>query len=287
MTRRWLGWVLVCINLTVCSVSCRGQAIELARDYYKHGVAEKAKEILIAAIHDRNVSAASKAEALYVLGQISFEQNRYSVAFDDWEQLIKAYPQTPQAKEISDRLTQLREVISKSAENQLSSAVASSYLHNGDFWSHSSQIFTIDSSWLPDVEMSIFWYDKLIKEFPAEAEVGYRRKMFSLLGWRNDGSDRGGVKADFVKYMPQLVDTFAKFEKDFPNSSSLQPFRFQIAQAYWLAEAGTRTEAKAGYEREARLWFAKIIEASHGVETFYTRCAKDRLQNFDSIKNRP
>jgi len=33
--------------------------------------------------------------------------------------------------------------------------------------------------------------------------------------------------------MPQLLKTFNQFEKEHPNASTLQAFRYQIAQAYW------------------------------------------------------
>jgi tetratricopeptide (TPR) repeat protein len=271
MTVKHFGWFLV-LNLTLGWFSSRGQSVELAKDYYKHGVADKAKDILISTAHDKSATPASKAEALYVLGQISFEQNHYSVALDDWQRLIKTYPQSIQAKEISDRLTQLKDVMSKSSDEELSSAVASSYLHNGDFWSHSKRIYTIDSSYLPEVEMSIFWYDKLIKEFPSEAEVGYQRKLFALLGWGDTASqEKTGARADFPKYIPQLIETFSRFEKDFPDNSSLQPFRLMIAQQYWYAGPTYTVQAKG--------WFTKIVDASNGVETFYTRCAKERLQH--------
>lgn len=270
MALKRLGWLLICLNLTVAAKSCRGQNIELAKDYYKHGIADKAKEILISTTHDKTATPASKAEALYFLGQISFEQSHYSVAVEDWQKLIKTYPQSPQAKELSDRLKQLLGVMSKSSEEELSSLVANSYLHNGDFWSHSNRIFTIDSSWLPEVEMSLFWYDKLIKEYPSDAELGYQRKMFSLLGWKNRDSAEG-ADGDFNKYIPQLLDTFSKFDKDFPDSSYLQPFRFLIAQLYW----------HNAHSEEAKTWFKSVIEAGHGVETFYTRNAEVRLANLN------
>jgi outer membrane protein assembly factor BamD (BamD/ComL family) len=261
--------------LTLGAVACRGQGVDLARDYYRHGLADKAKEILISSVHDKTTLPVSKAEALYLLGQISYEQEKFSVAFEDWQRLVKDYPQSTQAKEISSRLSQLSDAVSKRTEEELSSAVASSYLHNGDFWSKSNRIFTIDSSWLSYEEMAIFWYDKLIREFSSDAEIGYEREIFTLLGW--DGPDgSGGIRKNYRKYMPQLIETFSKFEKQFPNSSFLQPFRFMIAQAYW--RAGGISGPNADTE-EAKVWFQKVIDSSQGVETFYTRCAKDRLQN--------
>ena len=57
-------------------------------------------------------------------------------------------------------------------------------MQNGDFWSNANREFIIDSSWMPSVEISIKWYDKVLEEFPntPSAELAYRRKLFALLG---------------------------------------------------------------------------------------------------------
>ncbi len=115
---------------------------------------------------------------------------------------------------------------------------------------------------------------KVIKEFPGSdaAELAYERKLFALIGGKKLGEDRTyGLGADYGKYMPQVLDTFSNFETAFANNSSLQAFRYQIAQAYW----GHRDWANT------RLWLQKMIEKSNGEPTFYTATAKARLQKVE------
>jgi len=71
--------------------------------------------------------------------------------------------------------------------------------------------------------------------------------------------------------MPQVLDTFSSFESTFPSNSSLQAFRYQIAQAYWERRDWANT----------KLWLGKVIEKSNGESTFYTETAKARLQKLE------
>ncbi|HLM80331.1 MAG TPA: hypothetical protein VK302_06830 [Terriglobales bacterium] len=275
MLRRASLYVCVTVYvgfLTSCASSA--QSVDLAKDYYQHGLNEKAKETLIVVLHGASTAPASKATALYFLGQISFDEGRINVALADWKSLVHEYPQTSEAKEISGRLKQLNEIVGKFSDANITSAVARSYLSNGDFWSKSDRKFMIDASWLPHVEMAIDWYDRVIKEFPGSdaAELAYERKLFAVIGGKELGEDSTyGLRANYSKYMPQLLETFSNFETAFPNNSSLQGFRYQVAQAYW----GHRDWANT------RLWLQKVIENSNGQATFYTETAKARLQKVE------
>lgn len=270
------------INLFTCSVAALALAgtaaagnIDIAKSWYEHQLFDKAKEALITALHDQQTSDADKADALYLLGNMSFEEKRYKTAFADWEQLVKRFPESPQSKEIAARLAQLRELNAQNIDNKVSSATAALYLRNGDFWSHSDHKFAIDSSWLNQVELAVQWYDRTISEFPDTyaAEVSYEKKLFALLGWRELGRDgeSHGLKQDFERYMPLVIETFSKFETSFPNNSSLQGFRYQIAQAYWSKKRWMQT----------RQWLEKIIDSSKGEKTFFTETAKARLQKIE------
>ena len=268
--------LISCLALSVLIVQAQDpQKSDLAIDYYRHDLPEKAKEVFINILHHAQSSSDAKAEALYWLGQISFEEGRYSVAFEDWEELVKEYPQSSRAKEINERLDQLREIITQASDASVSSVVAKSYIENGDFWSESDRKFSIDSSWIPNVEMAIQWYDRVIVEFPDSnaAEIAFQRKLFTLLGWEGPGryGESYGIKVDFNKYMPLVLETFTEFEKAFPNSSYLQGFRYQIAQAYWGQKDWDKT----------REWLQKIIDAGKGEKTFYTETAKARLKKVE------
>jgi len=262
---------IVCIGLFA---SCGSDgSVELAKDYYQHGLNERAKETLIAVLHTKSTERSSKAKTLYMLGQISFDEGRIQVALGDWKSLVRDYPDTSEAREINGRLKQLSEIVGKLSDTNISSLTAQSYMSNGNFWSGSDHIFHIDSSWLPDVELALQWYDRIIEEFPNSdaAELAYERKMFALIGWKDAIGDSHGLRADFAKYMPQVLDTFSSFESTFPSNSSLQAFRYQIAQAYWERRDWANT----------KLWLGKVIEKSNGESTFYTETAKARLQKLE------
>ena len=264
--------------LALALISCglaSAQDAALARDYYVHGLKSRALESFIGILHEAKAAPADKAEALYYMGQIAFDENSYSTAIDDWQRLIKEYPTSKRAAELKDRLSQLKEVFAKATDASIDSLVARSYIKNGDFWADGEKTFTIDSSWLSHVDLSVSWYDRVIQEFPGTgaAEIAYQRKLFALLGWRELGRDGDvyGVKANFQQYMPQVLKTFAEYESAFPKSDHLQGFRYQIAQAYWGHKDWENTRA----------WLNKVIEAGSGQSSFYTETAKARLKKVE------
>lgn len=272
MTFKFLIQVLFLIVASTCVES---QSLTLAVDYMDHGLREKALIEFILVHEAKQSSRNDKAEALYFMGQIAFDQQQYSVAIKDWKELASDFTDTKRSKEIGDRLTQLKDVFSKISDESVNSAVAQSYINNGDFWSKSNRQFTIDSSWMPKVEMANAWYDRVVEELPntSAAEVAFNHKLFVLLGWVDPGQygSKYGLEADLEKYMPITLKTFADYEKMFPASASLQAFRYQIAQAYW------------GYKDwdNTRLWLNKIIEKNDGKDTFYTETAKARLKKVE------
>jgi tetratricopeptide (TPR) repeat protein len=263
------------VFISLLTPSASAQSVDLAKSYYQHNLNDKAKDILITLFHAPATTPANKAKALYLLGQISFDEGHVQVALTDWQTLIKDYPQSPEAKEISARLAQLNEIVNKSSDARVTSAVARSYISNGDFWAQGDRKFTIDSSWLPAADLALEWYDRVIKEFPNSdaAELAYQRKLFALIGWKEPGRDGEayGLRGDYRKYLPQVLDTFTSFEAAFPKNSSLQAFRYQIAQAYWSHKDWANTRA----------WLQKIIDKGTGETTFYTETAKARLQKVE------
>ena len=112
--------------------------------------------------------------------------------------------------------------------------------------------------------MAIKWHDKVISEYPQSKAslMAYQNKLQTLLLVRDD-----------VK----LLETFASFEKDHPKASTLQAFRYQIAQLY-LKERDTMAK---GME-----WLKMIIEKAKG-DSFYKDLAEQRLNMLvgtDAIK---
>jgi hypothetical protein len=262
----------IVLLLTLIQMSAlTAQDVALAKDFYIHGLKSRSLENFIEILHNPKTTPADKAEALYYMGQISFDEKSYATALSDWQSLIKQYPTAPRSIELKDRLNQLKEVFAKSTDAAIDSLVARSYINNGDVWSQDDRKFTIDSSWLQHVELAVSWYDRAIKEFPnsSAAELAYQRKLFTIIGWRELGRDGEsyGIKANPKKYMPQLLDTFSAFEAAYPKNGDLQGFRYQIAQAYWAQKDWANTKA----------WLNKIVEAGGGQTSFYVETAKARL----------
>lgn len=250
-------------------ISCSGnetqtQNISIAIDLYEHNLKERAMEEFIMVYNSQSEKPEIRSEALYYMGQITFDQNRFSTAVSDWKKLIEIFPTSDRAMEIKDRLEQLNEVFLNSEDENISSSIAQSYINNGDFWSDDNRKFTIDASWLPKAELAIDWYDKTILEFPKTyaAELAYQRKLFSILDV---------MRNDYKKYLPVLLQTFDEFEKSFPENSFLQGFRYQISQKYWGNKDWDNT----------RIWLNKIIDKSKGQQSFYSETAKARLNKIE------
>ncbi len=250
-------------------------SVEKAGMLNQYGLTQEAKSELIDVIFDKS-SESSKAQAYYLLGSIAFEENKVAVALDSWRHLVNKYPTSNEAKTVQDKINELSEIVGESTKESIENAVALSYLRHGDFWSKGkNNIFTIDSSWIPSVETSIKWYDKVILEFPksAASRVAYQAKLRTLLGWEDPGKygDKHGVKASLPKYMPQVIETFSAFEKEHPAASSLQAFRYQIAQAYWSNKDW----------KDTREWLNLIINVSGDGDSFYKDLAERRLKKVE------
>ena len=241
----------------------------------EHGLVRESKSELI----DVLFSAApdpEKAKAYYLLGSIAFTENKISTALESWRQLLKKYPTSKEAILVKDRIKELAEIVGEAGKESVENAIAQSYLRHGDFWSGGKDYkFTIDTSWIPNVEVAISWYDKVIKEYPGStaSRVAYEEKMRTLLGWKDAGrdGDAHGIKQNFGTYMPQLLETFNSFEKEHPNASTMQAFRYQIAQAYWSKKDWAKT----------REWLNIVIEKAGETDSFYKETAKRRLQKVE------
>ena len=266
---RLLAPVLIICGLFSNVVS--GASLVKAEMLSDHGLVAEAKLELIEVIHTRSADD-DKASAYYQLGGIAFDENSISVALQSWTTLVDQYPSSPEAALVKEKIKALSEVVGESAKQSVNNAVASSYLRHGDFWSSSkSNKFTIDSSWIPSVEAALKWYDKVIGEFPnsVASDVAYQDKLRTILGWKESGQygSKHGIKRSFVNYMPQLIATFDEWVTEHPDSSTIQAFRYQIAQVYWGQKDWDNT----------RLWLNKIISTAGEGDSFYKDTAIRRL----------
>ena len=240
-----------------------------------HGLKSEAKLEFIEIIHTRSDDD-EKASAYYQLGGIAFDDNNISVALQSWTTLVDQYPSSPEADLVKEKINALSEVVGESTKQSINNAIASSYLRHGDFWSKSkSNTFTIDSSWIPNVDAALKWYDKVIDEYPnsVASDVAYQDKLRTILGWKDAGQygAKHGIKRNFSLYMPQLLTTFDDWVAEHPNSSTTQAFRYQIAQAYWSKKDWDNT----------RLWLNKIISTAGEGDSFYKDTAIRRLEKVE------
>jgi tetratricopeptide (TPR) repeat protein len=258
----------------VLPILAHAASIEKAETFRQNGLIAEAKKELIDIIFTKDDK--SKPEAYYILGTIAFGERNISSALDSWKKLVEKYPKSSQALLVKDRVKQLAEITGEVTKVTIENAVAQSYLRHADFWSeHKKEIFLIDSSWIHVVEASIKWYDKVIQEFPKSeaSKVAYEGKLKTIIGWKDIGRDGEGygLNADFSKYMPLLLSTFAAFETEHPDAATLQPFRYQIAQAYWTHRDWDKTKE----------WLNLIIEKSGTNDSFYKDLAVRRLEKIE------
>ena len=264
--------------VSLATITSWAQSIERAQLYNDHALHAEAKRECIQIITSDKPDK-EKASAYYLLGLIAFDQNRIGTALETWTDLTQKYPQSREASEVSDRIKQLAQFVGETQRESIDSAIVRGYIGHGDFWSRGKDsIFSIDVSWLSKVEAAVKWYDKTIVEFPntSAARIAYEEKMRTLLGWKEPGRHgrTHGVEENPEIFLPMLVQTFREYAKAFPESGSLQAFRFQIAQAYW------RQKAMA----ESLAWLNEIIEEADGQDSFYADLAKRRQS---SITKRP
>lgn len=275
------------LALSIVLISMAG-SVEKAAMLEEHGLLDDAKREFIEVIFS-NDPASAKAEAYYRLGNIAVQQDNTSAAMSAWNALVEKYPKSDQATRVAERIKVLAEALQQTLSSHVDDATAQGYIRNAEFWSREkSDRFTIDSSWLPKIEMAVGWYDRVIKEFPnsAASRVAYEQKLKTLLGWK-DGGRAGtgyGVEVDYPRYMPQVIATFAAFEKEHPKASSLQAFRFQIAQAHWgkameIEIRGGRSDAGDGYLRDATALLKAIVANDPDNNSFYRDLAERRLAN--------
>jgi tetratricopeptide (TPR) repeat protein len=280
MTRVGKVWILAAIMLAVAGLwGCAAQgalaaSVEKAEMLNQHGLTREAKAELVDVIFNKH--DADKAQAYYLLGGIAFDENRIAVALDSWRELVEKYPTSPQAEAVKDRINEIAEVVGEAEKESIDNAIALSYLRHGDFWSRGKHDrFTIDSSWIQNVEAAVKWYDKVISEFPKStaSRIAYQDKLRTLLGWEEPGrfGSKYGVESSLQRYMPRVLATFASFERDHPTASTLQGFRYQIAQAYWENKDWAKT----------REWLNLIIEHSGEGDSFYKDLAERRLNKVE------
>jgi len=246
----------------------------LPETYYEHGLIEDAKRAYIGVIFDRSAKDAEKASALSALGDIAFDQNKIGLSISTWRELIDRFPQSEEAKLVTDRLDQIGEIVETTATGTLDNQIARSHLRSGDWWSRGREEgITIDTSWIPRDQAALQWYDRVIAEFPGtpSAILALKRKFQTVYGWEEPGKygQTYGVKKSGK--VQDLIDVFTELETADPGNVDLQRFRYMIAQSFW------------GHRKfdDTRTWLQKVIDADAGKGGFYADLAEWRLKKVE------
>ena len=156
------------------------------------------------------------------------------------------------------------------------------YLMNGDFYSQNKpRRLGIDTSYIDHVDTAIWWYDKVLEEFPGtqEANEALRAKIRTLIGWEEGyGKDKkyfGLASRIKGRYFLVVEKTFHDLEKWFPDDEYLEAFAFQIAQRYLFHVIVYK---KDNYKDNCEQWLHKTIKLADGKDTFYSHLANLRLR---------
>ena len=246
-----------------------GASIEKAKMLNTHGLKDAAKQELIDVIFGTSGTEA-KTDAYYYLGNIALTERKITAAISTWRELVEKYPNSKRVVEVQQQIEVLRVGLSDTLDTALGNMEAQLYLQNAEFLGmhYVSKNFVIETALLPD-EAGFKWLDKVIAKFPdtAEAEKAYKYKFFRL--YHDVSISIAAYEHIFTNKMNKLISLFEEFEAAFPKSTSLQMFRFQIAQLYITHEM----EVKA-----AAPWLNKIIEAEGDRDSLYKQIAQYRLK---------
>jgi len=259
----------------VLSLNLSAQSFSKAEMLLDNGLVVEAQKELIDLVHSPTNNP-DKPKALNALATIAIDKNNLKAAFEAWNRLIRMYPSSPEAASAKTRLPLLSNVLGQVSEETINDATARVFLRNADFWAKDrDKIFRIDASWISPLDAAIFWYDKILTDFPATpaAKVAFEEKMRTLLGWKGQGQygEAQGVRANSSKFLPLLETTFREYEKAFPNSAAAQGFRFQIAQAHWSGKNWIKT----------REWLDEIVVRDGNANSFYKDLAERRLKKIE------
>jgi tetratricopeptide (TPR) repeat protein len=261
----------------IVSLPASAQSFQKAEMLYENGLLSEAQKELIDVVFGTSAAlTADKPKALNLLASIAVDKNNLKAALDAWNRLIRDFPKSPEAINARKRIPILSTVLGQISDEVINDAAARIYLRSGDFWAKGKdRVFSIDSSWIGNVEAAVHWYDKAITEFPQStaARIGYEDKMRTLIGWKDPGQygEAHGTRKD-GSYVPTLEATFRDYEKAFPNAAAAQAFRYQIAQVHWRKRDWAKT----------RQWLNEIVEKEKDSEnSFYKDLAIRRLKKVE------
>ena len=158
-----------------------------------HGLEVDAKRAFIDLLYNDVAHEEDKADALYQLGLIAFNNKDIGLATETWRLLIDEFPDTEKGQTVSAGIVSLLEdydalILERQQEamqdraEAMHDAVAQSYLLNAQFWWDAPKQWNIYTSHINHLTMAREWYDKVVTEFPgtdtAKKAMSYRFMLY-------------------------------------------------------------------------------------------------------------
>ncbi len=151
-----------------------------------HGLEVDAKRAFIDLLYNDMAHEEDKADALYQLGLIAFNNKDIGLATETWRLLIDEFPDTEKGRTVSAGIKYLLEdydaLVLESAKEEVSDVSAQSYLLNAQFWWDPPKQWSIYTSHINQFTMAREWYDKVVTEFPrtdvAKKAMSYRFMLY-------------------------------------------------------------------------------------------------------------
>ena len=229
-----------------------------------HGLEVDAKRAFIDLLYDDEAHEEDKADALYQLGLIAFNNKDIGLATETWGLLIDEFPNTEKGRTVSAGIKYLLEdynaLVLESAKEEIGDreevmrdALAQSYLLNAQFWWDPPKQWGIYTSHIDQFTMAREWYDKVVTEFPrtdaAKKAMSYRFMLYKdgmEAYWKGrqllfDGLRKEEIpnavlelSQDFEPRILPLIHEYNKFIEDFPGDAVAHIMELQIAQEYHI-----------------------------------------------------
>ena len=229
-----------------------------------HGLEVDAKRAFIDLLYNDEAHEEDKADALYQLGLIAFNNKDIGLATETWSLLIDEFPNTEKGRTVSAGIKYLLEdydaLVLESAKEEIRDreevmrdALAQSYLLNAQFWWSPPKQWGIYTSHINQFTMAREWYDKVVTEFPrtdvAKKAMSYRFMLYKdgMEAYREerqllfDGLRKEEIpnavlelSQDFEPRILPLTHEYNKFVEDFPGDAVAHIMELQIAQEYHI-----------------------------------------------------
>jgi len=264
-----------------------GQNPELAKDLAEEGVSEQAKLEFIKVLHDP-AKKSSYDVAEYYLGYLDFKEKKFELALKHWNILVHKYPTSTYASKAKDLINSAFQQLSKQQNIATQDIDIDTLFENADFLIETPLKVSIDTSYLPQGDMSIEWLERIVSKYPKtpEAARALFREVLVYYGWGRAGVGsysqpegygfaferfQSGNKNRASEYINKMVQVFGRLQSEYPESQYAVPAAYLIGQAYWSLGGGKLDE-------NSRVYWNKVLTLTNENST-YRQLAEWRLKS--------